>query len=159
MCKRMHRTRGMQGKNHTRRCQWWRSRKKLPWRLVWVALMNPPGQKDAWHPLSNSADDCGLIHSWDPPKSYWPCVLRWIFTQLYELLCFVYITRVLWFSVLSYLFLFFTVYKNVRTETLNEKLTFIQGFIPCVKHCLTLLHSGWWPKPVPSHRIFTRVPS
>ena len=44
-------------------------------KLVWVALMNTAGQKDAWHFQSNSAEECGLIYPLDLPKSFCPCIL------------------------------------------------------------------------------------
>ena len=64
---------------------------------------------------------------------------------------------------------FFIVYKNVRMKTLNkiQCLYIYTGFRFLCQALLTLgsfnslilSHWGGWPKPVPSKRVFTRVPS
>ena len=60
-------------KSHKKKSKAWEQEKSFP-KLVWVALMNHAWQNDAWHLPSNSADENGLIHPWDLPKSLWPCM-------------------------------------------------------------------------------------
>ena len=78
-CKAKHAKEGAEQKGHEakkshKKLKVWEQEKNLL-RLVWVALMNPAGQKDAWNFPSNSADECGLMHPLDLPKSFWPCIL------------------------------------------------------------------------------------
>ena len=117
-------------------------------KLFQVALMNPAGQKDAWHLLSNSADEHGLIHPWDLPTLFWPCVLSGFLLNCTN--CYVFVSNnmflVSWCFDLPFclmFFLFFTVYKNIKMETLNIKSTFIHLYWGLfLVSCIAL--SGWF---------------
>ena len=132
-----------------------------------VALKSPEGKRDAHHLLSNSADECRLIHSLDLPELFWSCILSEI--SLNCINCHVFVSTKMfitqwcfgWVFWLLFLFLYSFI-KYVTMEILNKVLPHLSFNIytelflvsPALMlgglNSLTISHRGRQQKPVPS---------
>ena len=163
----------MRLESHTRRSQRHGSRKKLP-KVSLSGNDESCRAKNAWNLPSNSCDECGLIHPRDLPMSFWPCVLSGFLLNCMN--CYVFVLNNIFilpwyfdFPFCPILFFFFTVYRNVRVESLNKMLTFIHLY-RVLFLVSSIAHSRWFQhlntptlgrvaKASPFQKVFTRVPS